>query len=115
KVPVTARNQSIHELNDADLASECIVYCSHLKTDDPSTDDQHTLGNICQGQCAGGIHDPTIFRSTRELRGLRASSDDGILETDACHFSFVVSDLYLMWAGELTEPTHHGNASLLRH
>src|SRR5690606_32143946 len=57
EVAVAAGYQSVHEFDNADLATECIVYRAHFQPDDAAADNQHTFWNVRQFQSAGGIHD----------------------------------------------------------
>lgn len=89
------------ELDDGDLGSETRPDRSHLETDDTTTNDDHGLGNLLEGDGAGAGDDALLVNlKTGERGGLRTSGNQNVLAADGGLATIVERNLDLILADE---------------
>lgn len=89
------------ELDNGNLRTEAGPDGSHLKTNDTTTDDDHLLGDLLQGNSAGAADDPLLVDlQTGEGASLATGGDQDVLANNACLAAIVKLHLDLLLVDE---------------
>lgn len=91
----------VQELNDGDLGAQSRPDGTHLQTNDTTTNDDHLLGDLLEGQGSSAGDDALLVElETGEGGGLATGSNKDVLAPDAGLASLVEVDLDSVLVGE---------------
>lgn len=100
---INTRGDAVSVTDDSHLRAETLVDRTELETDDTSTDDNETLGNLSEGESTSGSDDALLIDSdTGENSGLRTSGDEDVVGLDDLRTTSVEGDSDLVLASDLT-------------